>query len=76
MQQLRETHRDEESFTCSVHDAYLFYGSFQSYACKNEKLLMVNKSYFQNTVRRIYTDYIDRHDVFIAQFFQNIRNHV
>ena len=37
---------------------------------------MVNKSYFQNTVRRIYTDYIDRHDVFIAQFFQNIRNHV
>lgn len=69
IEQLREIHKEDESVTCSLHDAYLFYGSFQYNECKNEKRLMVNKSYFQNTVRRMYGNYIDVHDVFTPPFF-------
>lgn len=59
-----------QSYTCSLHDAYLFYSHFHNDSNASEPPLIVNKLYFVTFVKKMYESFIDEHDVITETFFQ------
>lgn len=69
MQALQQKYMGD-TYTCSLHDAYLFYSQYNSENSTNKHSLIVNKLYFVTIVKQIYNSVIDEYDVITQTFFQ------